>query len=90
MTKAKILLQFSVGEKKYYTIKDDRNSAIRYINAVADKLKQRKTLQSLKRQNEDICIITTDTRKVIVAIQTLQHATYKVRYFVDDNYQKTF
>ena len=61
MTKAKILSQFSVGEKKYYTIKDDRNSAIRYINAVADKLKQRKTLQSLKRQNEDICIITTDT-----------------------------
>ena len=90
MTKSKILLQFSVGEKKYGVIKDDRNSAVRYINAVADKLKQRKTLQSLKRQNEDICVITTDTRKVIVAIQTLQHATYKVRYFVDDNYQKTF
>ncbi len=90
MTKSKILLQFSVGEKKYGVIKNDRNSAVRYINAVADKLKQRKTLQSLKRQNEDICVITTDTRKVIVAIQTLQHATYKVRYFVDDNYQKTF
>ena len=90
MTKSKILLQFSVGEKKYGVIKNDRNSAVRYINAVADKLKQRKTLQSLNRQNEDICVITTDTRKVIVAIQTLQHATYKVRYFVDDNYQKTF
>ena len=90
MTKSKILLQFSVGEKKYGVIKNDRNSAVRYINAVADKLKQRKTLQSLKQQNEDICVITTDTRKIIVAIQTLQHATYKVRYFVDDNYQKTF
>lgn len=90
MTGSKILLQFSVGEKKYGVIKDDRNSAVRYINAVADKLKQYKILQSLKLQNEDVCVITTDARKVIVTIRTLQHATYKVRYFVDDNYQKTF
>ena len=90
MSKSKILLQFSVRGEKYGVIKDDRNSAIRYINTVTDKLKQHGALQSLKRQNEDVCVITTDTRKAIVAIKASRHAVYKVRYFVDGNYQKTF
>lgn len=68
MTSSKILLQFSVGEKKYGMIKDDRNSAVRYINVVADKLEQYKTLQSLKLQNEDVCVIVTDTRKAVITI----------------------
>lgn len=90
MTKSKILLQFSVGEKKYGVIKNDRNSAVRYINTVADKLKQHGTLRSLKRQNEDVCVIATNTCKIIVTIRIQQHATYKVRYSIDDSYQKTF
>lgn len=88
--KTKYVVQFSAGKDKYGIIKNSRSEAVQYISTVANALKKKGLLQSLKNRGHDVYVLTTDSRKTVITIHSTNDAVYRLRYFIDSNYQKTF
>ena len=88
--KTKYVIQSSAGKDKYGIIKNSRSEAIQYINAVVSALKKKGLLRSLKNRGHDVYVLTTDSRKTVITIHSTDGAVYRLRYFIDSNYQKTF
>ena len=58
--------------------------------SVVSALKKKGLLRSLKNRGHDVYVLTTDSRKTVITIHSTDGAVYRLRYFIDSNYQKTF
>lgn len=90
MTKSKVVLRLSIKDKKYGLIFNNNADAINYINQVTNQLQQHGMLRSLKKKSDNIYILTTEARRAVIAIQKSNCVIYKIRYYIDNTYQKTF
>ena len=90
MASTKYAIKLSVGKNKYGIITNTQSEAAQYINRIVDALKKQGVLQSLKSRGDDVYILTTSSRKTIITVHGSSNATYRVRYFINDNYQRTF